>query len=340
MKKLNLIIWIYLLMGCSGIPEIPEQEIGYIDYSCCSQEELSQNDLTLLKNVVFMEGKLSCSLDLKSALEQGVPEKKYNYFLEYLQNENQKFERYLESGAIVFYNGVPFTRNEELYRYVMDEKTSLSRATYSQAAPVWTREFTGGIDKIPTATASFKGPSMIGVSKSGKGSFEIEEKFKKLTAYIGGFENSATFKWGFGDDVQWNWEIKYYASYLDSGTLRFTGYWEDPMPEFPPYDITSQKLWWNNMPTYVHLMHNRVDNYVNIFVETMGDFSAQVYKKVNKDYIRYNFIEQFSGNSNVRISTPPECTFWIVIYRKKIVDQKIHWTYLGDMEFRYPLYWL
>ena len=82
---------------------------------------------------------------------------KYNYFLEYLQNENQKFERYLESGTIVFYNGVPFTRNEELYQYVMNEKTSLSRATYNQAAPIWTKEFTGEINKIFTATASFKG---------------------------------------------------------------------------------------------------------------------------------------------------------------------------------------
>jgi len=82
-----------------------------------------------------------------------------------------------------------------------------------------------------------------------------------------------------------------------------------------------------------------LDNYINIFIETAGNFSAQVYKKVNKDYNRYSFIEQFSGNLNVRVSTPPECTFWIVIYCKKIVDQKIHWTYLGDMEFRYPLHW-
>jgi lipoprotein len=341
MKKLNLIIWIYLLMGCSGLPEILEQEIDYIDYSCCSQEELSQKDRTLLENVVFKEGQLSCSLDLKSALGQGIPEKKYNYFIEYLQNENQKFEEYLEAGGIVFYNGIPFTRNEELYQYVENKEESFSRADYNQAALVWSKGFVGRYDGIiPEERADFKGPSKIGISKSnGGGAFELKEEFKKLTAYIGGTESSAVFKWGFGNDVLWNWKIKYFGSAYDRIYLYVTGHWEDPMPEFPPYDIVHQKFWWNNMPSYVHLTHNRLDNYINIFIETAGNFSAQVYKKVNKDYNRYSFIEQFSGNLNVRVSTPPECTFWIVIYCKKIVDQKIHWTYLGDMEFRYPLHW-
>lgn len=75
-----MILGIYLLMSCSGLPEILEQGINYIDYSCCSQEELSQKDRTLLENVAFKEEQLPCSLDLKSALGQGIPEKKYNYF--------------------------------------------------------------------------------------------------------------------------------------------------------------------------------------------------------------------------------------------------------------------
>lgn len=340
MKKLNLLIWIYLLIGCSNVPEILEQEIGYIDYSCYPQEELSKNDHTLLENVKFKEGKLSCSLDLKSALEQGIPEKKYDYFLEYLQNENHKFERYLEAGAIIFYNGEPFTRNEELYQYVEDKEESLSRATYNQAAPIWSKEFTARYDGIiPKEQANFKGPSKIGVSKNGQGSFELKEEFKKLTAYIGGIENTAVFKWGFGNDVLWNWEIKYFGPLYTKTTLRFTGHWEDPMPDFPSYDVTNKRLWWNNMPTYVTLTHNRLNNYIEIYIELIGDFSAQVYKKVNKDYVLYSFINEFSGKTRPRVSTPPEQTFWIVIYRKKMVDQKPAWTYLGDMEFRYPLHW-
>lgn len=336
MKKMNLIVWVFLMIGCSGIPE---PEISYIDYSCCSQEELSECDYILLERVEFKEGKLSCLLGLKSALEQGIPEKKYNYFLEYLQNENQKLERYLESGAIVFYNGEPFTRNKELYQYVDNKEELLSRATYNQAAPIWTKRFTYRYDGIiPEDRADFKGPSKISVSSAGVGTFELEEKFKKLTAYIGGNESSATFKWGFGNDVQWNWKIKYFST-RGEATLYFTGHWEDPMPEFPPHDITSQKFWWNNMPVYVQLRHNKLDNYIEIYIETMGDFSAQVYKKVNKDYVLYSFLDEFSGNTRPRVSTPPECTFWIVIYRKKKLDQKITWTYLGDMEFRYPLHW-
>lgn len=53
----------------------------------------------------------------------------------------------------------------------------------------------------------------------------------------------------------------------------------------------------------------------------------------------YSFRHELSGNVRAHVSTPVEQTFWIVIYRKRIVDQKPSWTYLGDMEFRYPLHW-
>lgn len=341
MQKLNLLIWICLLISCSSIPEISESEIGYIDYSCCTQEELSQNDRTLLENVKFKEGKLSCLIDLKSALEQGIPKKKYNYFLEYLQNENQKFEKYLEAGAIIFYNGEPFTRNEKLYQYVEGKEESLSRATYNQATPVWRKEFIARYDGIvPEEQANFKGPSKIGVSKSnGGGSFELKEELKKLTAYIGGNASSATFKWGFGNDVQWNWKIKYFGPLYTKTTLTFTGYWEDPMPDFPSKDFASKILWWNNMPTYVILTHDKLENYIEIHIKSIGDFSAQIYKKVNEDYVLYNSISEFSGHTRPRVPTPPKQTFWIVIYSKKVVNQKTSWTYLGDMEYRYPLHW-
>ena len=341
MKESNLLIWLCLLISCSSIPEVSEPEIGYIDSSCCTQEELSPNDHILLENVKFNEGKLSCILDLNSALEQEIPKKKYNYFLEYLQNENQKFERYLEAGAIVFYNGEPFTRNEELYKYIEDKEEPLSRATYNHATPLWRQEFTGRYDGIiPEEHANFKGPSKIGVSKSnGGGSFELKEEFKKLTAYIGGNASSATFKWGFGNDVLWNWKIKYFGPLYTKTTLIFTGLWEDPMPDFPSNDFIGKRLWWNNMPTYVILTHYKLDNYIEIYIESTGDFSAQIYKKISKDYVFYNSINDFHGYTKSRMSTPPEQTFWIVIYRKQIVDQKTSWTYLGDMEYRYPLHW-
>lgn len=70
-----------MLISCSGVPEIAEPDIEYIDYFCCSQEELSQHDQILLDNIKFEEGKLSCSLNLEDALEQGIPEKSTVIFL-------------------------------------------------------------------------------------------------------------------------------------------------------------------------------------------------------------------------------------------------------------------
>ena len=87
MKKNHLLIWACLIMSCSGNSEIFEPEIGYIDYANYPLEKLTQNDRTLLENVSFQEGKLTSLIDLASATEQGIPEEKYNYFLEYLQYE-------------------------------------------------------------------------------------------------------------------------------------------------------------------------------------------------------------------------------------------------------------
>ena len=343
MKKINLFVWIYLLISCSSVPEITELDIEYIDYSCCSQEELSLHDQILLDNIKFEEGKLSCLLALEDALEQGIPEKKYGYFLEYLAIKNQTFEKYLESGAIIFYNGEPFTRNEELYQYLDNNDELLSRATYIRGGTLWSHKFSRGINAGGEEIRQrFYGPSKIVASGSnGQGTFELNEVLKGLTAYIDGKVSSATFKWGFGNDVDWNWKIKYFGREFTSTTFKFEGYWEEPIPEFPSINTGEEKRWWSNMPpSYVELTHSKIHDYINIYIKSVGVYLARVYKKENDKYILHDSLRRFDGYTDVFIRTPREQTFWIVIYIQEIGYGKPSWTYLGDMEFRYPLHWL
>ncbi|MCR9011143.1 hypothetical protein [Gabonibacter chumensis] len=184
MKKINLLIWTYLILGCSNSLEIIEPEIGYIDYSNYPQEKLTQNDRTLLENINFQEGKLISLLNLKSALEQGIPKEKYSHFLQYLQNENQKIENYLDSGAIVFYNGEGFTRNEKLYQYVENTKQPLAKATYSQSTLLYTHEHSGSFNFYKEYSANFNGTSRISVNYHGPNSVYIKENLKRVSAYL------------------------------------------------------------------------------------------------------------------------------------------------------------
>jgi lipoprotein len=341
MKKIDIVIGMCLILGCSGSPEIIEPIITYIDYSCYPQEQLSQNDLILLENIEFQEGKLSCLLDLESALEQGIPEKKYNYFLEYLQNENLKIEEYLESGVIVFYNGKPFTRNEELYQYIDTEEQSLSRVTYSQTIPLYSRTFKYN-SVFPKDWVSFKGPSKIQASFTGYGSFYLQEKSKKIEAYLSGSQTSAAFKWGFHDNVFWEWDITYKAfSPTAYANFNFWGNVEDPMPDFPTNETINQKIWYNNLPTYVKIEHNRLDDYISIVIEEIGTYSyfAQIFKKSGDNYDLYATSPKFSNYTISNIKTPSKCTFGVVIYRVKVVDGNVSYSYLGDSEYRYPLHW-
>ena len=342
MKKINLFVWIYLLISCSGVPEIAESDIEYIDYSCCSQEELSLHDQILLDNIKFEEGKLSCSLNLEDALEQGIPEKKYGYFLVYLTIKDQTFEKYLESGAIIFYNGEPFTRNEELYQYVGTKEEALSRADYNRTGILWRRDFSGGlIGEIVTDEVRFKATSQIMVASSnGFGTFELNEKEKGLMAYIDGKVSSAMFKWGFGNDVEWKWKIKYVGRAYTQTKLEFIEFWEEPIPEFPSINTGEEKRWWSNMPTSAELTHNKINDYINIYIKSVGVYFAQVYKKEDDKYILHDSIRRFDGYTNVFLRTPREQTFWIVIYIQEIGYENVSWTYWGDMEFRFPLHWL
>lgn len=248
-------------------------------------------------------------------------------------------EKYLDAGGIVFYNGEAFTRNKELYQYIKNKEQSLSRVNYDQASRIAYEKFHSN---SPERIIHFKGPSMVSVNASRDvGSFTLEEESKRLSIYLARTEH-ATFKWGFGDNVQWDWKIKYHSSgYFDSNELAFYGYWEEPMPVFPDGDTYNKNMWLNHMPTYVKIWHNKIDNNVKISIEQSNGLKhiASVYKKVGKEYKLYHSSLEFEPFTYAYVNTPLECTFWLVIYKVFTKDGKTTYDLLGDMEIVYDGHW-
>ncbi len=340
MEKLHLLFCLCLITSCSNGPEFVEPKIGYIDYLNYPEDKLTQGDRFLLASVDFQEGVLSTSLDTKSALEQGVSETRFNYFLEFLQNENQKFEKYLDAGAIVFYNGKPFTRNKDLLQYIdVDEVEFSSRARYEQQVALGSKTFVMGYDWAPTDVINFNGPCKISTSVAGQGSFRLKEESKNLTVLLDNAMSTskATLKWGFGNNVDWSWKVTYNASTGGTkATLFFTGYLEEPMP---PEDPTNPDYvyFWKNIPSYILIYKDTGDQTIHVGSTIPGTFTAQLYKFSRPKrtlYAQQDFNEQYGA----RLRYPLECTFWVVIYRKIIRQDEVTYDYLGDTQYPYPPY--
>ena len=340
MKKIYLLIWTCLIMGCSSNSDIFEPEIGYIDYANYPLEKLTQNDKTLLENVAFREGKLTILLDLSSATEQGISEEKYNYFLEYLQNENLRMERYLDSGAIVFYDGEPFTRNEELYPYIDETDQSLTRATYSRSELVCTHEHGGGYNQMGEYWVHFKGTSKLTISYTGPNTVYLREDLKRISAYIvkGLNQSKAVFKYGFGNNVTWDWKITYNSPVSTKTRLDFYANWEDPMPSPNPSN-PNYIYFWDNLPSYVIMYKDAVNKKLYIEIDEPGEYMILMYLKyAENDYRLYRESHFHPSYQSISLPYPQEVTFWLSIYRETIKDNKYSYEYIGDREFPYPPY--
>ena len=340
MKKNHLLIWACLIMSCSGNSEIFEPEIGYIDYANYPLEKLTQNDRTLLENVSFQEGKLTSLIDLASATEQGIPEEKYNYFLEYLQNENLRMERYLDSGAIVFYDGKPFTRNEKLHPYINETEHPSTRATYSRSELVCSHEHGGGYNKMGEYWVHFKGTSKLSVSYTGPTTVYLRENLKRISAYIvkGMNQSTATFKYGFGNNVTWDWKITYDSPVSSKTRLDFYALYEDPIPSPNPSN-PEYIYFWDNLPSYVITHKNVVKQIIDIQICEPGVYMILMYLKyAENDYRLYRESHYHSAYEIISLPYPQEITFWISIYRETEKDGKMSYEYIGDREFPYPPY--
>lgn len=166
----------------------------------------------------------------------------------------------------------------------------------------------------------------------------MTEKGKGLTAYL---ENtagvsSAVFKWGFGNDVPWAWEVVYSAASAGTkGILAFYGYIEEPMPDPDPND-QEYVYYWKNIPSYVHVIKDAGDQTLHVSVDYAGSYTARLYYRSLNKYILYAQ-QDFSHDYEARLMYPAECTFWVVIYRKITkYSEMVTYDYLGDEKFPYP----
>lgn len=103
-------IVIIIFAGCIDSEDIwnEEENVSYIDYSTLSADKLSLADKLLLENMDFQKGKYVCKLSKNDAIAKGISEKRYQYFLEYLENENAIIAEYIKDGATVTFGNKSF----------------------------------------------------------------------------------------------------------------------------------------------------------------------------------------------------------------------------------------
>ena len=77
---------------------------------------------------------------------------------------------------------------------------------------------------------NFKGTSKLSVSYTGPTTVYLRETLKRISAYIikGLNQSTATFKYGFGNNVTWDWKITYDSHVSSKTRLAFYALYEDP----------------------------------------------------------------------------------------------------------------
>lgn len=331
MKRICKIFLMCFLVACVDNTNSNEwQGVENIDYFRCDESCLSVADKILLDNVDFRKGEIFCLIDALQATQKGVSQEKYDNFVNYLKDENQKISEYLDSGFIVGFNGKLFTRNEELLNQIDSLNQNLTRATeYVSIQTLETIKVRAGWAEHPVRHASFTGPAKISAYVSGRGTFTIKENYKNLQAILtsSGGDNAYIFKWGTGNNVLWNWDIEYAASALSEGTIVFRGFYEaeEPKPNDPKY-----LQWRNEMPSYVVLTFT-AERQWQISINKEGFYSIRVCIPSDYSYMPYSGLEHIPGYYPAVLSIPNELKFWVVVYEEIERNNKTSYSYIGDI---------
>ena len=122
-KIIFFLITIMMFTGCYDSENIwdEKENVGYIDYSTLPVNKLSSEDKILLKNIDFQRGKYVCALSKEGILAKGVSEKRYQFFLEYLENQNAILAEYIKDGATVTFGNKSFGPKGEFIEEVLPE---------------------------------------------------------------------------------------------------------------------------------------------------------------------------------------------------------------------------
>ena len=352
MKERLLILMGLFICGCADTYNPAGfEKIEYIDYSNCSGENLTHIDSVLLESISFDFGRLSTSFDVKEAKQRGIPEEKYEYFIEYLQNENQRIEKYLSSGAIVFYNGEPFTSNEEMWQYVEMPNENLSRAAYYDSVALVTRSsaIISGSTTITETFLRFNAPHFIDIRMDGSGTIQLIEEGKGFEAYLihtTGMEG-AKFVWGAGDNVSWNWKVRYLIGSGYTAYLYVYGHWCIPFPGIPGSDTggatvggiggniydPNNPIYTSRFPSAVRYTLLEEKRAIEITVNANGKFQMQVYRVMNGTSSLFTGIDNCNGYTTYTLACPIGIQYRVLINKEVSVNGKKSYQYYGDKMF-------
>lgn len=213
---------------------------------------------------------------------------------------------------------------------------------YTQIYPAYSQQFYYSTHAIEHS-CNFTGPSKIGVNMSGRGSIFMTENIKGLSAYLvtTSGSSSATFKWGFDDNVIWSWIVRYSgADRFDTATLDFTGYYEYVNPDTNPFS----HLFMNELPMHITADHVLIDGYRYLEVN-MNDghafykYKMSIYEQHNNQYGNSDYIllgekENIPGDITTHFTCPPDSSYCFIVYRThKDYTGKITHDYIGDRLF-------
>lgn len=173
--KRYMVLLVGLLLACCQQNEVGKLEGNDPGQIECLTEELKE---LLSKNIEFKEGKIICHLNEEDALGEGVSRSAYQYLMKYLQEEQQRIDQYLEEGAIVFINGIPYTNNEALYQYVDTVRGINTRA--ETATLIHRQKLTSD---MVNSYCDFLGPAEIMLGAT-EGSVCLREYQKNFVAYL------------------------------------------------------------------------------------------------------------------------------------------------------------
>lgn len=303
-------------MGCISTQEVEEEIMGYIDYSSVPFDKLSKNDITLLSSVDLQEGKLVSTINLESAIGQGISKEKYLYFLEYLDCENLKIDSYLKSGAVVCLRDKSFTYNKELLNYIDSTRNDnlMSRA-YGSVKSV---ELSASQIEMPI---SFYGPSELNISAQSFGgmcSVYCYERKKGFQAVLLTMvtDSETTFRYGDGNNVFWDWNCKASGASNTKVRLIFGGIYEED------YKTQIHKP----MPSYVFFSMNYYDYSMQISV---GRDSQHVIRGYYSDNWQKFTEKRFERQTD--ITAPMNRKFVLILYEVNKYSKSE--KYIGEQSF-------
>ena len=149
-------------------------------------------------------------------------------------------------------------------------------------------------------------------------------------------KKTATFKFGFEDNVLWNWNVSYSGNLGpgDMSTLTFYGDYEYVNPSLDPVNIWFMNELPNTVWAKQTMLYDKEYLEVDVNEDNGGPYKMEIHEQHNDrygnvDYILYHREENIEWRGY--LPCPPDSSYWLIIYEtKKNSNGEVTHDYIGD----------